>query len=158
MGRPPRAHNNDPLRPPFLPRTLHLFHLPQHDPIRLRSPNRLHLPPHDLLLHQKINPTHLPLSRHPRPHAPHLHHLLARLPLRLRKSRPHRLHHLHPRQVLQTPARHVSTSHNLPNTLPAVQIPRRAASHCRRRHLHPLPPNKLWQNQKRRRVDYFDWK
>ncbi|MCJ1231913.1 hypothetical protein MMC12_008592, partial [Toensbergia leucococca] len=139
LGPPPRAHNHNPLRPLLLPNPLHIFPRPKHNPIPLRRPNRLPLPPPNQP-RQHLDPGNNSHQSPPPPPSPRLPDLLSRLPLRLRLPRPHRLHHLHPRQILQTPPRNVPAPDPLPQILSALQIPRRRPRDRRSRSLHSAPP------------------
>lgn len=134
MGPPPRTTHHHSLR--RKQRVLHIPSLSQYNPIPICRHNGLHLPP-PLQTSLLPHPGHLPLYPHPYPPLPRLPNLLPRLPLRLRLPCPHRLHNLHPRQILQAPPCHVLTYHFIPALLPHLQIPRRPLRNPRRRNLHP---------------------
>lgn len=124
MGSPPRGNHHNLIshscrngrRTRTPNRTLHLFPRVKHDPILIRRHNRPHLP---LLLdpNEPENALHLPNPSHPLPSPPRQHFLVSRIPIRLRKSLPHRLPHIHPREILQTPPSNAPPPHNLSQTL-----------------------------------------
>lgn len=133
MGLPPRKTHHNPPRP--LRREVQVSRLPPHDPIDLCPPDRLHLPPHPNP-HQPTATSDLPLlSDHPAP-APGRFYIRPRRPLRLRLPRAHRLHHLHPREIMQASARDVPAHHHLPETLPLIQVPRCCRGDGGRRCIH----------------------
>lgn len=138
LGAAPRTHNHNHLWVPHRSRTLHLLHLPKHHSIHFRRSRWLHLPP-PLVPKRRLNPLHLSQSLNPLPSNPRRHNLLPCLPFRLRLPRPHRLHNLHPRKILQAPPRHVPPLDYFSKIIPSLQISRRSARDHRRSSIHTLP-------------------
>ena len=144
LGSPPGTSHYDSLWLCHLPRALQIPRLPQHSTIPLRRPGRLRLPP--LRLQTRCWPrSHLPHSKDHRPSPPGIPHLFTRLSFRLRIPRPHRLHNLHPRKIMQAPPRHVPAHNTLPKALSPLQIPRCPRRNNRSSSLHSPRRGRLTQ-------------
>lgn len=137
MGSPPRTTHHNSIWSCFLSRELQIPRLPQYLPILFRRSRRLCLPSRNL--QRAIRPPHIPQPSNIRPSLRRRHYQCTGKSIRIRKSRSHRLHILHPRQILQTSPRHVPTHSHIPKTLPGLQIPGRARCNPRRGSLHHAP-------------------
>lgn len=128
MGTAPRAPYNDALRLCFLPRTLQIPRLSEHRPIPLRCHSRLPLPP---LRHTRRfkDRTYLPQPPHSLLPTPRGHNILPCIPFRICLPCAHRLHHLHPREIMQAAPCDVLAHYTIPEKLPPLQIPRRLSSY-----------------------------
>jgi hypothetical protein len=120
MGSPTRAHNNHYLRPQK--REIHLLHLPQHSPIGLRSPKRTRIPLRRNLTPSQARATSSYISNESNSAStpPCLHYQFFSLTIRLCLPKTHRLHNLHPRQIMQTPTRHVPPHNNFPQEVSPI--------------------------------------
>ena len=144
MGLPPRTSDHYPIRAYHRARGLQIPRLPQHSTIPLRRPSRLRVPPLRLEIRCGTR-SHLPHSKDHRPSPPGIPHLFTRLSFRLRIPRPHRLHNLHPRQIMQAPPCHVPAHNTLPKTLSSLQIPRCPRCNNRSSSLHSPRRGRLTQ-------------
>lgn len=127
MGLPPRkAHNNRLHRPDELRhnRALQVPRLPPDHPVHVRRHRRQTIHPslHAQGETRPANDSQLQYITTAPPRR--LHQRLSRT-LRIRRARSHRLHHLHPGQIMQAPARHVLTHHAFQEEVPTVQVSRR---------------------------------
>ncbi len=132
MGVSPREAHNDATRPAGPDRSLQVPRVSQYDPVAVRRDDGRRVP---VVQHAQglVRPAHHPVLAHPDAAVTRRLDELSRVSLRLRFSRPHRLHHLPARQELQALARHVPPHHRVPQALPAVQIHGRGSRDSRRR-------------------------
>ena len=144
LGSPPRTHNDHKLRLARLPRAFHLLCLPKYCSIHFRRSSWIHLSS-GLYAEVFIYSCGLPDSCNPLSPSPGRYNLVTRFPLRLRVARLHRLYNLYPRQVLQAPACHVSSSYHIPQILSHIQILCRCPCDSRSRRFYRLPPIILLQ-------------
>lgn len=145
MGVPAGEAHDDTPRAPGRDRGLQVPRLPEHDSVSIRRDHGRYLP---VLQHPpgRAPAGHLPVAAHRVAAAARRHHQLPRLALWLRQPRPHRLHHLPARQVLQAASRHVPAHHRLPQALPAIQVPGGRGRDGGRRRLHAaLGQEGRWQ-------------
>lgn len=119
LGSPPRALDDDAVWTRERTGTLQIPRLPQHRPVALRRDGGLPLP---AIRHaeRRLHGGDIsqPQGRHPSD--PSGCHVVPGLSFWLCLSRPHRLYHLHPCQVVQAPPGHVPAHHALPKTISSV--------------------------------------
>ena len=124
MGCTPRAYHNHALWAAVFHCTIYLFGLPEHNSIKFCSRVWLHLSPH-LEPALEVIACPLPFKIDHFSAASCRNNFIACISLRLCLPGTHRLHNIHSRQILQAPTRDVLTSHDIPQAVPTVQVPRR---------------------------------
>lgn len=129
LGTSSRAHNHYSLRPFDLPLPLHVFRVPQYHSIDLRRNIRLWVPP---LLQSSLgaDSRHLPISIDLLSPRSRCGHLVPGITIRLCFSGAYRLHNIYFSQILQIVTCNVPASHDLSETLSAVQISCRRSCNC----------------------------
>ena len=137
MGRAAGENHDNQLRHRKPAGEVHLLDRHERRPVLLRRCPRLLL--HSLYPKIVVRQTNLPIHGNPWPARTGRFDVLSLLTLWLRESGLRRLHHLHPRQIVQAPAGHVPARHALQAKVPLLQIRRGSTSDRWRRHLHPAP-------------------
>ena len=135
MGCSPRTHNHHSLWTALVARAIYILDRLKYYPIDFCSHIWLLLPA-DLKPTIQSNTRGIPNKIYNISLGPGRRNLIACISIRLRLPRPHRLHNLHPRQIVQASSRDVLTSHHIPQALSSLQISGGCPRHRRSCRLH----------------------